>query len=150
MKFFKSGAFKAIIYILIFAGFLKIGGLVFAWLWNSYLIRYFQLEHISFLEAVGMIAFLYLVYTGVKFGFDSILSLNKQPDKMSPGNMPQCRNCERMAEPLPIKYARIMTQDEKDKLKEALAKCCGLPNTTQISSTPQTLNLHITKKELSN
>jgi hypothetical protein len=148
MKIFKSGAFKAIIYILIFAGLLKVGGIILAWLWNSQLMKFFEIEPISFLEAVGMIAFLYLVYTGIKFGFDSILNLNKQPDKMSPGCMPQCRNCERMAEPLPLKYARIMTQDEKDKLKEALAKCCGIQNNTKISSNPQTLNLHITKKEL--
>jgi hypothetical protein len=148
MKIFKTGAFKAIIYILIFAGLLKVSGSIFAWLWNSQLIKYFELERISSLEAVGIIAFLYLVYTGVKFGFDSFFNLNKRHDIMSPGNMPQCRNCEKMAEPLPLKYARIMTKEEKDKLKEALAKCCGIQNNNKISSTPQVLNLHITKKEI--
>lgn len=133
MKTLKYSAVKSIIYILIFAGLLKVSGLLLEWIWNDYLVYNYGLKPISFLEAAGILAFLYLVYAGVKFGFDNISTLNNfsslnifnPRDKKNIETNDDCNDCNKYEKSF-IMRSKFMTEDEKERLREALAKCCGL------------------------
>lgn len=147
MKTLKYSAVKSLIYILIFAGLLKVSGLLLEWIWNDYLVYNYGLEPISFLEAAGILAFLYLVYAGVKFGFDNISSLNNistlnnlsslnifnNKDIKNIENKDDCNDCNRYEKSF-IMRSKFMSEDEKERLKEALAKCCGLNHNNHYST----------------
>jgi len=136
MKSLKYSATKSLIYIVIFAGLLKVSGMLLAWLWNDYLVVNYGYEEITFLEAAGMLAFFYLIYAGVKFGFDNLSNLNFfQSKNQTPNQHTQCEQCDR-AESSFILRSKFMSIEEKEKLKEAIAKCCGINNNQHISTIP--------------
>ena len=151
MKSLKSSALKSLIYILIFASLLKVGALLLSWFWNDFLTVSIGLSPISVLEAVGVIAFIYLLYTGVRFGFENLSNLNifnNQNERLKPGTLPQCKECRQANNPAYITNLKSMSVEDKEKLKEVIAKCCGLKNQNQ-TLTSNSVQLHILKKETS-
>lgn len=120
MKSLKFNALKSIFYILIFAGMLKLSGIIIAWVWNDLLLEKFHLNEISILEATGIVAFIYLVYAGIKFGFENIMNSNTQSVDTSEmaGNMPQCKECNHSRYIL-MHNTRVFTEELKDVIKHS-------------------------------
>lgn len=121
----KNSLYKSLLYIIILAGSLKLFGWLLYKVWNSYIYDNYNVTPISQLEAVGIIAFIYLVFAGIKFGFFPFTA------KESPGHMPQCQHCDKMAQPDYLKRVKRMSAEEKEQLREAIAKCCGFQKTPQ-------------------
>lgn len=121
----KNNVLKSILYIIFFAGFLKLSGMLLTWIWNSYLTTALNLEDITFLESVGIIAFLYLVYSGIKFGFISLTDKNYMHDKTSADNQFNAKNYETFLHNNIANNLNKMSKSEKEKLKETIAECCG-------------------------
>ncbi len=132
----KNNVFKSLLYILSFGGLLKLSGMLLTWLWNSYISLSFDLDEITFLESVGIISFSYILFAGIRYGFGT------NADKISPYDKMSCKyiykseikleNATKINENL-----RNLTQDEKEKLKKVIAKCCGfedIPNNININS----------------
>lgn len=126
LNLLKNNVSKSLLYILFFAGILKLAGMLLTWFWNSYLVYSLDLEHITFLESVGMIAFFYLVYSGIKFGFNTITNQFSGNDKKQKESSPICQSCELMQKnKYQSQFTNRLSPDEKEKLKQAIAKCCG-------------------------
>ncbi len=138
MNFFKNIAVRAILYIVIFAALLKLSGMTVVWFWNKFLLKLGNFEPITFLESVGIVTFVYLVFAGIRFGF---ASYNERPLNIrTPGSMPECQECAKIAQQNGIATLRSLSKEEKERLKEAIAKCCGIPhNTTKATSKPANL-----------
>lgn len=141
MNFFKNSAVRAILYIVIFAGLLKLSGMTVAWFWNQFLLKLGNFEPITFLESVGIVTFGYLIFAGIRFGF---ASYSERPLNIrTPGNMPECQKCAQITQQNGIATLRALNKEEKERLKEAIAKCCGMPhNTTNGSSQHSNLTYH--------
>lgn len=147
MKTLKYSAVKSLLYILIFAGLLKVSGILLEWIWNDYLVISYGLEPITFLEAAGILAFLYLVYAGVKFGFDNLTTLNnfssfnlfsqKNTIKTDSDECVECNKYEKSF----IMRSKFMSEDEKERLREALAKCCGMNHIPHNQFTTQKIQI---------
>lgn len=125
LSILKNNVSKSLLYILFFAGLLKLGGMIITWFWNNYMVYSFDLEYITFLESVGMIAFFYLVFSGVKFGFNTLANQINSKQPSSPGNLPQCKTCDAYQRSNGTQFVNKLSADEKEKLKQAIAKCCG-------------------------
>jgi len=148
MKSLKYNVLKSIIYILIFAGLLKLSGLIISWFWNEILVKNYNFHPITFLEATGILAFLYLVFAGVKFGFDNISNMNLFNSKeLKPGNLPQCKECDKVQSSY-ILRSKLLSLEEKERLKEAIAKCCGMNNHSHLNNLPtQKINIQQNKTD---
>jgi hypothetical protein len=146
LNLLKNNVSKSLLYILFFAGILKLSGMLLTWFWNDYLVDNFNVEQITFLESVGMIAFFYLVYSGVKFGFNTLTANLSVDDKMSPGNMPQCQNCDKISTSNNVNSLKNLTADEKEKLKEAIAKCCGFNHISNNIEVNSKIHIHPSHK----
>lgn len=128
LNLLKNNVSKSLLYILFFAGILKLSGMALTWFWNSYLVQNLDVEHVTFLESVGMIAFFYLVFSGVKFGFNTITAQFSNTDNHTSAAS-KCQNCELMQQSrYKSTYANKLSADEKERLKQAIAKCCGFPH----------------------
>ncbi len=145
----KNNVSKSLLYILIFAGILKLSGMLLTWFWNDYLTVQFGFEYITFLESVGMIAFFYLVYSGIRFGFNTITSQLSNSESHTPGSLPECKYCEKNSTGN-IQKLKEMSADEKERLKQAIAKCCGInhiPSKIEINSK---IKIHPSQKSTQN
>ena len=134
----KNNVSKSLLYILFFAGILKLSGMLLTWFWNNYMVYSFEVEYITFLESVGMLAFFYLVYSGVKFGFATITNQINPKIISKPGKLPQSQTCESIKEKNDYQFANKLSPDEKERLKQAIAKCCGFHHDPiKLESTPK-------------
>lgn len=124
MNLQKNNALRAIIYIFLFAGTLKLIALAFQWGWNNLLRERYGLEYLTFLESVGILAFIYLIYAGIKFGFENI-GIN---DNNKPGLMKECLSCQLKPEGTPSNQSakNKLSAEEKELLSQYIAKCCGM------------------------
>ncbi len=142
MNFFRNCAVKAILHMLFFAVLLKLSAFVLTWFWNSYLIRYSGLEPVTFLEAVGVVAFGYLVYAGIRFGFDQYELAQQKIDLLASEETPNCKECAKAKESATLSKIRNFDSDDQEKLKETIAKYCGINhnplknNSNTASNTP--------------
>lgn len=141
MNLFKNSAVKAIIHMLFFAVLLKLSGMFVTWLWNKYLVKYTDVEPISFLESVGIVAFGYLVFAGIRFGFNQYELAQRHNENLHPGNMPQCRECAKDTDSSTLSKIKNFDRDDKEKLKEAIAKCCGINHNPINGSTHTSPNI---------
>ncbi|MBX3044103.1 MAG: hypothetical protein KIT33_04490 [Candidatus Kapabacteria bacterium] len=143
LNLIKNNVSKSLLYILFFAGILKLSGMLLTWFWNDYLVYAFDLYSITFLESVGMLAFFYLVYSGIKFGFNSIsIQLSENNIGTKPGKLPQCSSCEALQHHKDIAYINKLTEDEKERLKQAIAKCCGFQHEPTKIENSQKIKIH--------
>ncbi len=120
MNILKNSAFKSLLYIAVFAGLLKLSAMTFTWFWNNVFNNYVELPIINQLESVGVIAFLYLILTGIKFGFGAINEKNVLNSE------PICEGCQKVRNSIAIEKARTLSKEDKEQLKSAIAKCCGI------------------------
>ncbi len=120
MKILQNSAFRSLLYIAVFAGLLKLAAMTFTWFWNNVFNVYIDLPTVNQLESVGIIAFMYLVLTGIRFGFGAIT------DKVSPISEPLCESCEKVRSSIAVEKARALSTEDKEQLKSAIAKCCGM------------------------
>ncbi|HRP01166.1 MAG TPA: hypothetical protein PLE30_00805 [Candidatus Kapabacteria bacterium] len=148
MKALKYNALKSLVYILIFAGLLKLSGMLLAWIWNSYIVYNYRVEPITFLEATGLLAFFYLIYAGVKFGFDNITSFNffHNKGKNSVAVQNECEHLSKYENSF-LMRSKFMSEEEKERLREELAKCCGIEHPTNKQFSSQGINTKHIEKE---
>ncbi|PKL85338.1 MAG: hypothetical protein CVV22_08725 [Ignavibacteriae bacterium HGW-Ignavibacteriae-1] len=153
MNFFRNCAVKAILHMLFFAVLLKVSALVLTWFWNSYLIRYSDLEPINSLEAVGVVAFGYLVFAGIRFGFNQYELSQQKIDLLASEEIPNCKECAKATESATLSKIRNFDRDDQEKLKETIAKYCGinhnsLNNNSHTASNTPYRNSHLRENEI--
>ncbi len=134
---------RSIFYIITISGLLSLTSFVILLIWNNSIIGVIEASEISFLEAVGIVAFVYVIYFGIQYGsnnckddtIDENLSVKKEKsDKMS----------ERDSE-FVNSILKNIPQSERGKLKEFLATCIEKDN--QDTSVPESVQAGLGVKE---
>ena len=114
---------RSLFYIIIISGLLSLTSFVILLIWNNSIAKEFELVEISFLEAVGIVAFVYVIYFGIHFGKgkcqddaveDNLSVENKESDKMSYVNEIQA-----------LDLLKNVPESERKNLKDFIARCCG-------------------------
>lgn len=133
-KLFESKLARTTFYIAFVGGLFFVFSVLFAALANEILSVYFEIPEISLLEAGGLFAIFHIIYSGIKFGYHKIYR------SMSENDMTILRNCDNMSEKNNHVNIDSLSRTDKDRLKEEIAKCCGMKKEEQdlISKTQKT------------
>jgi hypothetical protein len=130
-----SKAARTIIYIFFVGGLLNLSAGALWFLWNYGLTGLIEIGEVSFLESVGLISFIYVFYFGYKFG----------EKKDAEAAAAKCNLAEQMNNSHSIHVVRQMSQQDKNELKNAIARCCGLDDATNrnsVQSSPRPENFN--------
>lgn len=122
---FKSKTARSIFYIAFIGGLLSLTSLTVMLVWNYSISVRYVFPHISFLEACGAVAFVYVVYFGVKFGTQG------QKDTSSATNADIRQTTDNMSTPSPKLKPDLLkniSSEEKKELTEFVNRCCGYSN----------------------
>ena len=86
------------------------------------------------LEAGGLFAIFHIIYSGIKFGYHKIYR------SVSDKDVSILHNCDNMSEVENHVNLDSLSKSDKDRLKEEIAKCCGMKKEEQdlISKTQKT------------
>lgn len=121
---------RSIMYILIIGGLLSSTAVIIMLVWNKTLSGYFQSVQISFLESVGLVSFVYVIYYGIKFGHESC-----QNDVKTDIAAERKSSSDKMTE-FPSKISsdllKKIPDENKKEFKEFISKCCGMSHNDKI------------------
>ncbi len=119
-KIINSSAARTGIYIVLAGGLLVLFAFGSSFICNSFLSATFGIPAISFMEAAGGFAFVYIIYYGYRFGF---CSRNKSNEKR---DLSFLQNCDNLTQHnLNYKAVTALNKEQKEKLREEIARCCG-------------------------
>lgn len=133
-KLFESKIARTTFYIVFVGGLFFVFSVLFAALSNDILSEYFEIPELSLLEAGGLFAIFHIVYSGIKFGYNKFQKSSTEED------MSLFHDCDNMTEVKKHINLDSLSTDDKNRLKEEIAKCCGIKKEKQelISKTQKT------------
>ncbi|GEM_PF-2141071 len=114
---------RSLFYIIIISGLLSLTSFVIYLIWNNSVVKEFEMAEISFLEAVGIVAFVYVIYFGLHFGRgkcqDDTVEDNMSGQKIVTDKMSykDTSNVLDLMENIP--------DSERKNLKDFISRCCG-------------------------
>jgi hypothetical protein len=132
---------RSVFYIIFISGLLSLTSFIVGLVWNYSFTAHLNFSEITFLESVGIVSFVYIIYFGIKFGEASWLndthSANKSDSNIQHDIMTEKHNSTTRNEKCINRdsFSRL-PDDEKKELQELVSKCCGIPvenNSTQSS-----------------
>lgn len=135
---------RSIIYIFIISGLLSLTSIVILLVWNNTISPKLEIAELTFLEAVGIVAFVYVIYFGINFGSaecqddtkDVIMADKKMAnDKMSYAD-----------ELIQNDLLKNVPESERQDLKEFIARCCGIKSKQEKSENSLRVNIDSTEK----
>lgn len=132
-QIFNSGIARAVFFIGFTGGLLLFSSIVFANVCNLTVLERYELPCLNYLESAGIMAFVYIIGFGVKFGITNKDLTNSLMSKFQKSD----KNVQ--SEKI-ISNLKQMSHEEKEILKEQLATCCGMNKKS---------NQHIPEAELS-
>ena len=125
---------RSVFYIIFISGLLSLTSWIVEILWDLSLYKFFNLSQISFLESVGIVSFVYIIYFGIKFGeaswqndmkTEKMSERESKTDKMSDNNSGNKKRND--ANPINPEILRKLPEEDRQELKNLVSKCCGMP-----------------------
>jgi len=121
-NFFKSKTARSIFYIIFVSGLLSLTSFTMMVIWDYFTLSNPGIHQITFLEAVGICAFVYVIYFGVKFGehrqnvadFEESRSNSHNPVKKSQTINPEILN--------------KIPESQKQEMLHFISRCSGIQN----------------------
>lgn len=119
---------RSIFYIVLISGLLSLTSFVIEFVWNHTFIKLFGVPPITFLESVGIVAFVYVIYFGIKFGEDC------QDDEITEENETKRHATDNFtyttasSSRLNPEIINSLPQTEKQEILQFVSKCCGIPS----------------------
>jgi hypothetical protein len=118
-KIGNNKAARSVFYIIFISGLLSLTSTAIMLIWNSTIIKLLELASITFLEAVGIVSFVYVVYFGIKFGEQTLV------DKMSEEKLPYSHAHDKTSCGVDPSMLNRLSPVDKQEMIELLGKCCG-------------------------
>lgn len=112
-------AARTIFYIIFVSGLLSLTSTAIMLIWNNTITKLLELASITFLEAVGIVSFVYVIYFGIKFG-DSAKN-----DILAEESLQESHNCDKRAASIPGPVLNKLDPQEKKQMIDLLNRCCG-------------------------
>ena len=109
--------------------------------WNNSLSFHLNMEEISFLEAVGVVAFVYVIYFGIKFG-ESKCNNGSKKDIMTeePATADKMSYADEM---IAKDLLKNVPEAEREDLKDFIARCCGFQDIPQTGNNTMRRSINI-------
>lgn len=117
-QIFDSKIARSVFFIIFTGGLLLFSSIVFANLCNITFLERFHLPCLNYLESAGIMAFVYIIGFGVKYGFSNKTLTNSLMTKF------QTYDNKTKSEKI-LNNISKMSPEERAILKEQLANCCG-------------------------
>lgn len=120
---------RSAFYIVFVSGLLSSTSLVIMMIWNNSISSYFNYPSLSFLECVGIVSFVYVIFFGIKFGHEECNKDRKDEILTEHSNVPANMSNSFMHDK-PINHiskellGKISAKD-KEEINTLLSKCCG-------------------------
>jgi hypothetical protein len=118
-QIFNSGIARAVFFIGFTGGLLLFSSIVFANICNLTFIAKLQLPCLNYLESAGIMAFVYIVGFGVKFGITNKDLTNSLMSKFQ-------KSDKNVKTESIVNNLSKMSSEEREILKQQLASCCGM------------------------
>jgi hypothetical protein len=112
---------RSIFYIITISGLLSLTSFVILLIWNNSIIQIIEISEISFLEAVGIVAFVYVIYFGIQYGTENCKNDTKYAN-MTDNTEPSDKLSEKDNE-FVKNILKTIPKSERRKLKDFLASC---------------------------
>lgn len=127
-QLFNNIAARSIFYIVFVGGLLSLSAIVLMISWNTGITNLFDTNPITFLESIGILALVYVIYFGIQFGKSSanvnLSSFTKSKSQTSDIN----------TEVLNSETLNKLNNSEKEELREFVNRCCGYKNSNDIGN----------------
>lgn len=125
---------RSLFYIIIISGLLSLTSFVIFLIWNNSISKEFDMAEISFLEAVGIVAFVYVIYFGLHFGRE------KCQDDTVEDNMSEQKNVtDKMSytdDGEALDLMENIPDSERKNLKDFISRCCGFSDIPEMKQKP--------------
>lgn len=120
-EFINSAIARSVFFIIFTGGLLLFSSIVFANVCNIAFLKTLGLPCLNYLESAGIIAFIYVIGFGIKFGLGKKSLTNSLVTKLQ-----NSANPDKLVDNL-----KKMSEKEKEILKQQLADCCGIKKNNQ-------------------
>lgn len=120
-------AARSIFYIVFVGGLLSLSAFILMISWNSGITNLFDANPISFLESIGILALVYVIYFGIQFG-KSCSNVN-----LSSFTKTKCQHSDNNSEILSSEMLNKLNNNEKEELREFVNRCCGYKNSPDLT-----------------
>lgn len=127
-QLFNNIAARSIFYILFVGGLLALSSFILMISWNSGITNLFNAEPISFLESIGILALVYVIYFGIQFGKSST-DVNLSYFSKSKSHISDINSDIISSETL-----NKLKNSEKEELRDLVNRCCGYKNSSELSN----------------
>lgn len=127
-QLFNNIAARSIFYILFVGGLLALSSFILMISWNSGITNLFNAEPISFLESIGILALVYVIYFGIQFGKSST-DVNLSYFSKSKSHITDINSDIISSETL-----NKLKNSEKEELRDLVNRCCGYKNSSELSN----------------
>ena len=119
---------RSIFYIILISGLLSLTSIIIEFVWNHTFIKLFGFERITFLESVGIVAFVYVIYFGIKFGADTETEqeMMHDDDNSELNDNLAFQNATRSN--LKPEIIKSLPNDDKKEMLNFVSRCCGMPS----------------------
>ncbi len=118
---------RSIFYIVLISGLLSLTSFVIEFIWNHTFIKLFGVPTISFLESVGIVAFVYVVYFGIKFGEDCQNDEDNEVYESKRHTNDNFTYSSSKTSTLNSEIINKLPQTEKKEILHFVSRCCGMP-----------------------
>jgi hypothetical protein len=125
---FNNTAARSIFYIVFVGGLLSLSAIILMISWNSGIVNLFDVNPLTFLEAIGILALIYVIYFGIQFGKSSA-DVNLSYFSKTKSQAPDINS-----EVLSTETLNKLNNSEKEELREFVNRCCGYKNSSELSS----------------
>ena len=121
-NFFKNKTARSVFYIIFVSGLLSLTSFSLMIIWDYFTINNPRIHQISFLEAVGICAFVYVIYFGVKFG-EHRQNVADYEEYRSNGQPPV-----KKSQPINPEIINKIPESQKQEMLHFISRCCGMEN----------------------
>ena len=126
LRILNSKTARSIFFIVFVGGLLTLGAVLMEFLWNSLLTNIIPFKPFTFLESVGILSFLYVIYFGIRFGKKKC-----KYDKSSEYTSKLHKNNDEMTDMFSQDFINSLSDKELHSLKKAISESYNKSITNQ-------------------
>lgn len=120
---------RSAFYIVFVSGLLSATSFIIMMIWNNSISGYFNYSELSFLECVGIVSFVYVIYFGIKFGHEECKKDRKNENlteqKNKSANMSNSFLHHKPMNNISKELLSKISAKDKEEINSLLSKCCG-------------------------
>ncbi len=127
-QLFNNIAARSIFYIVFVGGLLSLSAVILMISWNTGITNLLDANPITFLESIGILALIYVIYFGIQFGKSSA-DVN-----LSYFSKTKSQSTDINSDIITAETLNKLKNSEKEELRELVNRCCGYSNSSELNT----------------